>query len=243
MGALAKTDVTLSAVRMYHKGPKRVTLGTLSVAGASKTYPDNGIPLPDIADFGFRRNLDVLTLTNQNCSPEARPAAPAITPSATTGNITTGDHYYKVTFVTAAGESAASAYSVVFTAVATGGSEVQKCTVTRPTGYSSAVTHWNVYRTEAAGNPDSDHFHLVNASPIAIGTGTYLDNVADGSLQSATAPDRNGTNFTYHARYDKTNHKLLLFEEEGTAAGGPLLECDTSEVPGPRTWNFEAIGW
>jgi len=52
-----------------------------------------------------------------------------------------------------------------------------------------------------------------------------------------------GTVSEYHTRYDKTNHKLFLYEEEAAAAGGPLLECDTAEVPGARTWNFVAEGW
>ena len=51
-----------------------------------------------------------------------------------------------------------------------------------------------------------------------------------------------GTVAEYHTRWDKTNHKLLIFEEEAAAAGGPLLEADTGEVPGARTWNFLAIG-
>ena len=52
-----------------------------------------------------------------------------------------------------------------------------------------------------------------------------------------------GTTSDYMTRYDKTNHKLFLYEEEAVAAGGPLLECDTAEVPGARTYNFHAIGW
>lgn len=52
-----------------------------------------------------------------------------------------------------------------------------------------------------------------------------------------------GTVADYVSQYDKTNHKLFLFEEEAAAAGGPLLEADTSEVPGARTYNFHAIGW
>jgi hypothetical protein len=52
-----------------------------------------------------------------------------------------------------------------------------------------------------------------------------------------------GTVSDYVYRWDKTNHKLFLYEEEATAAGGPLLECDTAEVPGPRTLNFAAEGW
>lgn len=51
-----------------------------------------------------------------------------------------------------------------------------------------------------------------------------------------------GTVAEYHVRYDKTNHKLFVYEEEAAAAGGPLLECDTAEVPGPRVWDFHAIG-
>lgn len=52
-----------------------------------------------------------------------------------------------------------------------------------------------------------------------------------------------GNTDEYVYGYDKTNYKLQLFEEEGTAAGGPLLEADTSEVPGARTVFFHAIGW
>lgn len=47
----------------------------------------------------------------------------------------------------------------------------------------------------------------------------------------------------YMSRYDKTNHKMQLYEEETVAAGGPLLECDVAEVPGPRTFDFVAEGW
>lgn len=53
-----------------------------------------------------------------------------------------------------------------------------------------------------------------------------------------------GTETTkYISSYDKVNHKLQLFEEEASAAGGPPPECDTSEAPGTRVWYFLAIGW
>lgn len=52
-----------------------------------------------------------------------------------------------------------------------------------------------------------------------------------------------GTIADYVSKYESVNHKLFLFEEEATAAGGPLLEADTSEVPGARTYNFIAWGW
>lgn len=46
----------------------------------------------------------------------------------------------------------------------------------------------------------------------------------------------------YMVRYGPAGHTLLLYEEEDTAAGGPLLECDTSEAPAARTYSFHAIG-
>lgn len=52
-----------------------------------------------------------------------------------------------------------------------------------------------------------------------------------------------GATSQYLYNYDETNHKLQIFEEEATAAGGPLLEADTSEAPGARTLRFVAEGW
>jgi hypothetical protein len=52
----------------------------------------------------------------------------------------------------------------------------------------------------------------------------------------------NGLTTDYAVRFDKTNHKLQLFEEEAAAAGGPLLEADTSEAPAARVYRFHAIG-
>lgn len=47
----------------------------------------------------------------------------------------------------------------------------------------------------------------------------------------------------YATRYGPANRTLLLYEEEAAAAGGPLLECDTSEAPAARTYSFLASGW
>jgi hypothetical protein len=46
----------------------------------------------------------------------------------------------------------------------------------------------------------------------------------------------------YMVRYGPANHTLLLYEEEASAAGGPLLEADTSEAPAARTYSYHAIG-
>lgn len=46
----------------------------------------------------------------------------------------------------------------------------------------------------------------------------------------------------YQVRWGPANNTLLLYEEEGTAAGGPLLEADTAEAPPARTYSYYAIG-
>lgn len=71
-----------------------------------------------------------------------------------------------------------------------------------------------------------------------LGMRRHLD-----SIQLFGVDPTRGTVADYVTKYDKANHKLFLYEEEGTAAGGPLLEADTAEVPGPRIWDFEAWGW
>ncbi len=52
-----------------------------------------------------------------------------------------------------------------------------------------------------------------------------------------------GTVANYTYAYDPVNHKLLCYEEEAVAAGGPLPEADAAEVPGPRTLRVVMIGW
>ena len=53
----------------------------------------------------------------------------------------------------------------------------------------------------------------------------------------------NGLTTDYKTMYDKTNNKLLLYEEEAVAAGGPLPEADAAEAPAARTYSFVAWGW
>jgi hypothetical protein len=81
-----------------------------------------------------------------------------------------------------------------------------------------------------------------NGIPMpAIGVLGFVRNLDGITLFGVDAAA--GTVADYMPRYDKVNHKLFLFEEEATAAGGPLLEADTSEVPGARTYNYLAWGW
>ena len=111
-------------------------------------------------------------------------ACAAALAAAGAGNVDNGPHAYKVTFVTADGETVMGS-GVVVTVVnkATDG----KVALTGiPTGTAGVVTGRNVYRTKTGGGP----FYLLTS--IADNTTTtFTDNVADSSL--VTSPPSNNT--------------------------------------------------
>lgn len=117
--------------------------------------------------------------------PTTAPSA-ALKDPAAAGNVDDGTHSYKLTEITAAGETEPTAKSNVVTVAnkAVNG----KITVTLPTKSSSAVTAFGLYRTVAG---DAGAWKLV-ANDISPDAATYLDNVADGSL-GANAPSSNTT--------------------------------------------------
>lgn len=86
----------------------------------------------------------------------------------------------------------------------------------------------DTYPNDGIPLPTKDKFAMIR----------YMD-----SLEIFGVDPTRGTVADYVYRWDKTNNKLFVYEEEGTAAGGPLLEADTAEVPGPRSLDFRATGW
>ncbi|MFZ5988551.1 MAG: hypothetical protein ACOYWZ_15695 [Bacillota bacterium] len=110
------------------------------------------------------------------------PDAPLCEDAGIAGNLN-GIYKYKITFVTAEGESLPSSASAAVTVIN------KKVNVTIPlnTDPTRAVTSRKLYRTVAGG---SDYF-LVSTIANNLDT-TYLDNVADGSLGGA-APTINTT--------------------------------------------------
>lgn len=86
---------------------------------------------------------------------------------------------------------------------------------------------------------------LVNSAIPAVkrfGMDRQLDVlIIQGSQVDSDPGTSSTTNYVYG--YNPTLKTLAVYEEEGTAAGGPLLEADTSEAPGPRRLRFYAIGW
>lgn len=108
------------------------------------------------------------------------PTAPAVATGAA-GNLT-GDYYYKVSYQV---DSYSEGNASVASSLVQPSSE--KVTVTKPTSTPEAdVTHWIIYRTKAGA---TTYYKLAS---VAIGTGTYSDDVIDTSLDTgSTAPADN----------------------------------------------------
>ena len=47
----------------------------------------------------------------------------------------------------------------------------------------------------------------------------------------------------FASSWDKTNHKLQLYGDAASGADDSLPQVPNTDVPGPRTWRFEAKGW
>lgn len=128
------------------------------------------------------------------------PTVALITPAAA-GNVDNGAHRYRVTFVTAEGETEGGDLSAAVTVAnkAVNG----KVALTRiPTG-GSAVTARKLYRTIAAG---TDYLFLATIADNS--TTTYTDNIADASL-GAACPATNTTTDPYLNGLIKTARQMV----------------------------------
>lgn len=118
---------------------------------------------------------------------EPAPGAPtvALASPAVAGNVDDGAHRYRVTFVTADGETEGGTISdSVTVADKTVNGKVELTAI--PLG-GSAVTSRKLYRTEAGGSN-----YLLLATIADNTTTTYTDNIADSAL-GAAAPTTNTT--------------------------------------------------
>lgn len=118
---------------------------------------------------------------------EPAPQAPtvALASPAAPGNVDDGVHRYRVTFVTADGETDGGVISDAVT-VADQGVNGQVELTAIPLG-GAAVTARKLYRTEAGGSD-----YLLLATIADNSTTTYTDNIADSSL-GAAVPTTNTT--------------------------------------------------
>jgi len=108
--------------------------------------------------------------------------------ATSSGNLTNGAYLYKVTFVTAQGETEAGTASTSRTVDST---HKQIALSAIPTGVANLVTSRNIYRTQSGGSS-----YTLLATLADNTTTTYTDNVADATISAtAAAPSTNTTGF------------------------------------------------
>lgn len=130
-----------------------------------------------------------LKLDSTNTEPAPGAPTVALVSPAAPGNVDDGVHRYRVTFVTADGETEGGTISDPVT-VADRGVNGQVRLTAIPLG-GAAVTARKLYRTEAGG---SDYLLLATLADNT--TTSYVDNIADASL-GAGAPTVNTTAAPY----------------------------------------------
>jgi len=108
---------------------------------------------------------------NLKFTQETAPGAPTVAINTTAGNLN-GTYTYKITFVTAQGETQGGTTSA---SVSPANQQVDLSAI--PTGTSGVVTARKIYRTVAGGTQ-----HKLVTTINDNTTTTYTDNIADGSL-------------------------------------------------------------
>lgn len=103
------------------------------------------------------------------------------------GNVDDGSHYYKIVITktgTYTGYTLPSEHSTVVTVAdkSTNG----KVLVTRTGGALPTGWTWDIYRTQAGEDPDTpvSGYHKVNPTALGAAVLTYVDNIADATIDS-----------------------------------------------------------
>lgn len=176
-------------------------------------------------------------------TPENRPASPtvALISPAAAGNVNDGAHRYRVTFVTADGETEGGEISgSVTVADKTVNGKVTVSAI--PLG-SGAVTARKVYRTAAGGST------YLLLTTIANNTDTtYTDNTADASL-GAEVPSANTTDDPYIAGVIQSARELverdtgraLLTQEWTLTLDAFPCDGEAIRIPRPPLQTVDAI--
>ena len=168
----------------------------------------------------------------------AAPGAPtgALISPAAAGNVDTGDHSYKVTFLSGATETEGGTQSDPVT-VADKAVNGKVVLTGIPISTDSTVSSRKIYRTIAGADPDVAANYLL-LTTIANNTATtFTDNIADGSL-GAAAPTTNNTvadDFPQTicdtlAAEGMTNPRALSFLQIAEAGAGNLVISTNSSI-------------
>lgn len=145
---------------------KHVLLPGMSIGPAAGSVSGAPVQLLDVA-YGHIRLI-----------PVSPPAAPTIASIGAGGAVDTGTHYYKITFVTATGETELGAPSAA--ATTTGGNNTVNLSGLLA-GVESTVTARKIYRSKVGGAQSTGPYYLVDTIPDNTTT-TYIDTKADSAL-------------------------------------------------------------
>lgn len=166
---------------------------------SATSITDNGTQVGTIEPLEIRKtdanNLTRFTQNSNNtltlASTFPTPTAPVAALVATgTGNCTSGNHSFKITYLTAGGETLASSASGAVNC----DSSHRQVTLTIPTGttqlqLNNLVVSRNIWATLAGG---STYFRVSTSPTISENTSTtFTFNIADGSFSSAVVPTLN----------------------------------------------------
>ena len=164
------------------------------------------------------------------------PDAPTDPTKGASGNVETGEHSWKMTWVTAGGESAPSDASDALD-VTTAASKV---TITIAVSARSNVTDRNIYRTVSG---DTGDYKLVGA--VGDNTATiFEDDVADGSLGDA-APSADSTgNRMYEVELAANSSTSEVFGDDSLSSLASAAEDATIQIASVTgEYDGTAHGW
>jgi len=174
---------------------------------------------------------------------EPAPTAPtvALVAPAAPGNVDNGAHRYRVTFITADGETEGGDISAAVTVVnnAVNG----KVLVSGIPVGGSAVTQRKLYRTVAAGTA-----YLFLASVAGNVTTTYTDNIADAGLGAACPVTNTTTDPQLNALIKASRQMVETFTRRAlvTQTWDLLLDCFPTELirpPKPPLQSVSSINY
>ncbi|HUS81711.1 MAG TPA: hypothetical protein VM013_00450 [Dehalococcoidia bacterium] len=172
---------------------------------------------------------------------EPAPTAPtvALVAPAAPGNVDDGVHRYRVTFVTADGETEGGDISAIVT-VADKAVNGKVAVSAIPVG-GSAVTSRKLYRTAAAG---ADYLFLATVADNT--TTTYTDNIADADLGAACPTTNTTTDPQLNALIKVARQQAETFTRRAliTQTWDLLLDCFPTELirlPLPPLVSVESI--
>ena len=164
--------------------------------------------------IGTATPVQMLNLKNGHIRLDQVSAPSAATVAVGAAGVLTGNYYYRITFVTALGETETGTASAV---VAPSSQQVNLSAI--PISSDTAVTSRKIYRTTAGG---SQILMQLVATIADNTTTTYSDNIADGSLGVAESR----VNTTGGVIYNGTTRAGII-DNSATAIGMNALRVNT----------------